>query len=53
VPFSLAFADRDRAGVVTEALAESLDNAFAERVPEPHETLDWWSMARCGSRVNL
>jgi DNA-binding transcriptional LysR family regulator len=53
VPFSLAFADRDRAGVVTEALAESLDNAFAERVPEPHETPDWWSMARCGSRVNL
>lgn len=53
VPFSLVFADRDRAGVVAEALAESLDSAFAERVPDSEETLDWWSMARCGSRVNL
>jgi hypothetical protein len=39
--------------VVAEALAESLDNAFAERLPDSGETPDWWSMARCGSRANL
>nr|WP_296749657.1 LysR family transcriptional regulator [Thioalkalivibrio sp.] len=53
VPFSLAFADRDHGGIAAETLAETLRAAFAERVPEPDEVPDWWSMARCGSRVRL
>jgi DNA-binding transcriptional LysR family regulator len=55
VPFSLAFADLDRAGMATLTLAEMLTAAFAERAPDPEseELPDWWSMARCGSRVKL
>ena len=53
VPFSLAYADRDQAGVAAEALGKTLIVAFAERVPEPDEMPDWWSLARCGSRVKL
>lgn len=57
VPFSLAFADLDRAGVATLALAEILTTAFTERVPAPdaesEELPDWSSMARCGPRANL
>jgi len=55
VPFSLAFADFDRAGVAVLSLAEILTAAFAERAPDPEaeELPDWWSMARCGSRTSL
>jgi len=55
VPFSLAFADLDRAGMATLTLAGMVTAAFAERAPDPEseELPDWWSMARCGSRVNL
>jgi len=55
VPFSLAFADLDRAGMATLTLAGMLTEAFAERAPDPEseELPDWWSMAHCGSRANL
>lgn len=53
VPFALAFADRDRAGLAVLTLAEILGAAFANRVPESEDVPDWWSLARCGSRVNL
>jgi DNA-binding transcriptional LysR family regulator len=53
VPFSLAFADHDRAGSATRGLAELLCAVFRERVPEDEAFPDWWSIARCGSRPRL
>lgn len=53
IPFALAFADRERAGLAVLTLAETLVAAFANRQPELTEVPDWWSLARCGSRVNL
>jgi len=53
LPFSLAFANRDRAGSATRGLAELLCAVFQERVPENNSFPDWWSMARCGSRTRL
>ncbi|MFO8006044.1 LysR family transcriptional regulator [Thioalkalivibrio sp.] len=53
IPFSLAYADRDQAGVAAVALGQTLILAFAERGPEADEMPDWWSLARCGSRVKL
>lgn len=55
VPFSLAFADLDRAGIATWTLADMLTAAFAERLPDPEsqQLPDWWSMTHCGSRVSL
>jgi DNA-binding transcriptional LysR family regulator len=53
VPFSLAFADHDRAGSATRGLAGLLCSVFRERVPEDEAFPDWWSMARCGSRARL
>ena len=53
VPVLLAFKDRDRAGSAARGLAEFLCAVFRERVPEDQALPDWWSMARCGSRVRL
>lgn len=53
VTFSLAYADRDRAGAATHALAQAVSAAFADRQPEPETMPDWWSMARCGPAAGL
>ncbi|AGA32879.1 Transcriptional regulator, LysR family [Thioalkalivibrio nitratireducens DSM 14787] len=53
LPFSLVFADRDRAGTATRRLGVALCSVFAERSPEAEAFPDWWSLARCGSRPEL
>ncbi|AHE98659.1 LysR family transcriptional regulator [Thioalkalivibrio paradoxus] len=53
MPFSLVFADRDRAGAATRSLGATLCSVFEERSPESEALPDWWSLARCGSRPEL
>lgn len=53
VTLSLAFADRDRAGEATRALAQIVCGAFREPVRDREDLPDWWSLARCGSGHRL
>lgn len=53
VTLSLAFADRDRAGEATRALAGIFCGLFREPVRDREDLPDWWSLARCGSGHRL